>query len=361
MERNEYLNGSQLLYQLLDNNLEKVKVYLETGGNPNIELSYQHKFISPVTSKEKLLDTKTTPLEIAISRLYYDVVELLAKFGADISDKLQHAVRKDDEKMIRLVVSLGTKLDFIDNVGKSAYMVAYYGKCYNAMSVLNDLGLSVEKYGGESLRNAASSGDFKSVEFFYNNGVNINFNRPDMVFPYASTPVIEAARHNDFEMVKWLVERGADIKIADKYGDRPYTCAIKKNNVKMAEYLRALEPQEWHNEEQKLIELKAYKLPQKLIDFLRGKELRLNVKANRHVSYIVFYSLLDCTEVKWNGYKFLNLLSDVDNYSSEGFLVWYPKGKCLASADYEHEEFRILDKWDDFIKNPLNTINKIFE
>lgn len=361
MERDKYLNGSQLLYQLLDNNIKEVSAYLKMGGNPNIELSYQFKYISPVTSNEKLLDTKTTPLEIAISRLYYDLVELLVKFGANISDKLEHAVRKDDEKMIRLVVRLGARLDFIDNVGKSAYQVAYYDKCYNSMSVLKELGLSVEKYGGESFRNAASNGDFKSVEFFYNNGVDINYNRPDMVFPYASTPVIEAARHNDFEMVKWLVERGADIKIADKYRDRPYTCAIKNKNIEMAEYLKALEPEKWHNEEQRIMELETYKLPQKLIDFLRGKELRLNIKDNKHVSFIVFNSLLDCTEVKWNGYKFLDLLKDVDNYSPEGFLVWYPKGRCLASADYEHEEFRILDKWEDFIKNPSNTINKIFE
>lgn len=361
MEREEYLNGSQLLYQLLDNNIQEVEVYLEAGGNPNVDLAYQFKFINPITSNEKMLDTKTLPLEIAISRLYYDLVELLVQFGADISDKLEYAVRKDDEKMIRLVVRLGARLDFIDNVGKSAYQVAYYIKCYNAMSVLRDLGLSVEKYGGESFRNAASSGDLKSVEFFYTHGVDINFNRPDMVFPYASTPVIEAARHNDFDMVKWLVERGADLTITDKYGDRAYTCAIKNKNIEMAEYLRALEPMDWHNEEQKLKELKIYKLPQKLIDFLRGKELRFNIKDNRYVSYIVFKSLLECTEVKWKGYKFLDLLNDVDNYSPEGFLVWYPKEKCLASADYEHEEFRILDKWDVFVKDSSNIINKIFE
>ena len=35
-----------------------------------------------------------------------------------------------------------------------------------------------------------------------------NYHKPDMVFPYASTPVTEAARHNDFSMVRWLVEQG---------------------------------------------------------------------------------------------------------------------------------------------------------
>ena len=34
--------------------------------------------------------------------------------------------------------------------------------------------------------------------------------------------VTEAARSNDFPMVRWLVEQGADITLVDKYGDRPY-------------------------------------------------------------------------------------------------------------------------------------------
>lgn len=75
-------------------------------------------------------------MEIAISSLYYDLVELLVQFGANISDKLEYAVRKHDEKMIRLVVRLGAKIDIIDNIGKSAYELAYYGNCYNAMAVL---------------------------------------------------------------------------------------------------------------------------------------------------------------------------------------------------------------------------------
>lgn len=32
-------------------------------------------------------------------------------------------------------------------------------------------------------------------------------------------------------MVRWLIEQGADITIADKYGDRPYTVAVQ-NKIK---------------------------------------------------------------------------------------------------------------------------------
>ena len=58
-----------------------------------------------------------------------------------------------------------------------------------------------------------------------------------MMFPYASTPVTEAARSNNFPMVRWLIEQGADITIADKYGDRPYTVAVQNKNQELADYL----------------------------------------------------------------------------------------------------------------------------
>lgn len=60
-----------------------------------------------------------------------------------------------------------------------------------------------------------------------------------------------------------LLEKGADITIADKYGDRPYTVAIQNKNQEMADYLKALEPEAWHNEQEKVRQLMPYKLPKK--------------------------------------------------------------------------------------------------
>ena len=111
--------------------------------------------------------------------------------------------------------------------------------------------MDLKQYGGEALRSMASHGNQLLVEYLIQNGADINYHKPDMVFPYASTPVTEAARHNDFSMVRWLVEQGADITIPDKYGDRPYTVAVQNKNQEMAAYLKALEPEEWHNEQEK--------------------------------------------------------------------------------------------------------------
>ena len=85
-------------------------------------------------------------------------------------------------------------------------------------------------------------------------------------------------------MVRWLVENGADIKIADKYGDRPYTIAVQNKNQEMADYLKALEPEEWHNEQEKIRQLKPYKLPVQLTEYLKKGPLRLELLQRLYVT-----------------------------------------------------------------------------
>ena len=116
-------------------------------------------------------------------------------------------------------------------------------------------------------------------------------------------------------MVRWLVEQGADITIPDKYGDRPYTVAVQNKNQEMAAYLKALEPEEWHNEQEKARQLMPYKLPAKLVEYLKTGPLRLEFP-------------------EWELVKWAELYLDI-----------------------EHEEFHPLAKWDDFIADPGRYLN----
>lgn len=305
-----------------------------------------------------------TQLPIILA-LYYNklkAVDFFIQNGAELNMKGSPAIPAAADSCsldtIKLLLKHGADLHAVNNVGSNAMDRALISKRYGLMLELISLGIDVKK-DGKILRSAVFERQNRAIKILLDQNIDVNYHIPDMVFPYNPTPVCVAARNNDFDTVKLLVEHGADVTIKDAYGERPFTAAHMNKNNEMMEYLKALEPAEWHNQEQRLIALKPYKLPQKLINFLCGEELRIDLN-HKYISYVVFNSLVDCLEVKWKGYKFLDLLSDVDNYSAEGFLVWYPKGKCLASADYEHEEFKILDKWDDFIKNPSDTIDKIF-
>jgi uncharacterized protein len=372
------LNGPPILYQLIDNKLDEVEQYLQAGGNPNIKLEYEYKFtpqrpdMSHYMSHSAELETKiaqlwvervikseVTPLEIAIPRLYYNMVDLLAKYRADFTQTLFEAVLTDDERMIKLVVCHGAKLDYIDNVGKSAYWVATFGKKYKALQILKDIGLNVEKYGGESLRTAASCGDLIAAKFLLENGVDINFHKPDMVFPYASTAIIEAARHNDMVMVEFLVNRGADIRLADNNGDRPYTCALKNKNTSMAEYIKRLEPGDWHNEQEKLKQLKNYKMPTSLIEFLQDKNLRMSIPDGEFVKYIVFYALTDVVEMKLKGLEYLSLVAETDTY--DFMLLWSKKNHKICYLDIEHEVLIEFGSWDEFVLHASYYVNGVFD
>ena len=228
------------------------------------------------------------------------------------------------------------------------------------LSILDRLGMDLKQYGGEALRSVASQGNQMLAEYLIQNGADINYHKPDMVFPYASTPVTEAARHNDFSMVRYLVEQGADITISDKYGDRPYTVAVQNKNQEMAAYLKALEPEEWHNEQEKVRQLMPYKLPAKLVEYLKTGPLRLEFPERELVKWAELYPYMDVQEITWKRKKLLSLMAKMDNYS-DYLLLWNSRDKKLWYLDIEHEEFHPLAKWEEFITDPGKYLNGMIE
>ena len=207
---------------------------------------------------------------------------------------------------------------------------------------------------------ALFAGQAELAKLLLEKGADINYHKPDMMFPYASTPVTEAARSNNFPMVRWLIEQGADITIADKYGDRPYTVAVQNKNQELADYLKALEPEDWHNEQEKARQLMPYKLPAKLVEYLKTGPLRLEFPEQEWVKWAELYSFMDVQEMTWKRKKLLSLMAAMDNYS-DYLLLWSPRDKKLWYLDIEHEEFHPLAKWDDFIADPGRYLNGMIE
>ena len=75
--------------------------------------------------------------------------------------------------------------------------------------MLEQAGITVDKFGGEAFRAAVSEGNTKLARLLLEKGADINYHKPDMVFPNAPTAVTEAARHKNLPMVRWLIEQGA--------------------------------------------------------------------------------------------------------------------------------------------------------
>ena len=183
-----------------------------------------------------------TPLELALVMCCLPSVQWLVEHGADLDDEENPsfllAVRYGNKEIIDYVVEHGANVHALNRVKVDVFQAALYGKKYENLQIIHDLGHSVQKYGGKAFRNAITDRNYEVLDFFINNGVDINYNKPDSVYPFKPTPLCVAARYVDLKMCKYLVEHGADVTIAEKDGMRPDSIAIEKGNMEMAEYFK---------------------------------------------------------------------------------------------------------------------------
>lgn len=335
---------------ICDHDIQKIKTMIKNGLKLN----------TPIKICEY---TKLLPLEIAVFINDPAMINFLLEQGANpnLAEEqplLLTAVRCCGPDIVKLFVNQISKLS--SEQKRRIFQEVNWGQRIENIPILEDAGLSIAKFGGEALRNAVSNNNTKLIKLLLEKGADINYHKPDMVFPYASTPVTEAARCNNFSLVRYLVEHGADITIADKYGDRPYTIAIQKNNQEMANYLKALEPKDWHNEQEKTRRLIPYKLPVKMVKYLKTELLRLDFPEQKYVKWAELYSFIDIQEITWKQKKFLSLVKKIDNYNDH-LLLWNPRDKKIWYLDIEHEKLYPMAKWDDFITNPGRYFNGMIE
>ncbi|OZB93643.1 ankyrin repeat domain-containing protein [Paenibacillus sp. XY044] len=309
--------------------------------------------------------TALSPLDLALIVERMEVVKLLIEHGVNLNAKQNpaflRAVRYGREEMVRYIAAQGAKLDMLNRVGSGAYSQAYYGD-KNNIPLIQELGLDIKLHGGAVLRQAVSDHDYKTLDYLLDQGVDINYNQPDQVYPYEATPLTVAARMGNSGMVKYLVERGADVTLAEKDGDRPYTIAVSQKNAVLADYLKSLEPPGFHDLANKKHELRAYKLPEELVILLTGGNLRLELAPNEYaIRHIDFFALTDTIPMKIGRLKLLRLSADIDNYSDLQ-LVWNPKKKgWIGCYDVEHENYSDLCGLGEFLEQPETYLIRFLE
>lgn len=339
-----------LAQAICEGDVQTLTRFLTDGGNINL----------PITLSEAIA---LVPLEIAVYRNDVPMIHFLLEHGADFrivqeQPLLLSALRCCGPEVVQLFIRDVRRLT--QKQKERAYQEIRWGGRLDNLSLLEKAGISVARYAGPAFRAAASDGNRGLVTELWQRGVDINYHKPDMVFPYASTPVIEATRSQNFAMVRWLVDHGADITIKDKYGDRPYSVAIKNKNVEMAQYFQALEPEDWHKEEEKLRALQPYKLPARLVTYIQTGPLRIEFPEEKWVKWMEFYAFMDVQTITWKRKKYVSLMANMDQYA-DYLLLWSPRDQKLWYLDTEHEELRVLACWDDFIAKPGWYLNGMIE
>lgn len=377
-------NMPPLVEAIKSGNLEKLRFLLDNGHSPNevqryttsdlfqkVQSAIREMFGNGILAKGAMEQfrmvnggeqehVQKTPLELAVQENREDMVRLLVERGADLTQNgdelLFAAIKCQNYSTLSYLVEAGVRLEENQRSIYHLFSLLEGRKNPELLTIVDRLQIDFKRYGGEPLRTAVWGGDRMLAEYLIQNGADIDYHKPDEMFPYASTPVIEAARQNDFHMVRWLVGQGADITIPDKYGDRPYTLAVQNKNQEMAAYLRNLEPEDWHNEENRAQQLAAYKMPTEMVEYLKTGPLRLEFPEQDEVQWAELYSYMDVLEMTWKREKLLSVMAQMDNYP-DYLLLWNPKDKKLWYLDVEHEEFHALATWEDFIADPGRYLN----
>ena len=303
-----------------------------------------------------------SPLQLALVMNCVPSVQWLVEHGADLNDEENPsfllAVRYGNQEIIDYVVAHGANIHALNCVNVDAFQAALYGKKYENLQLIHDLGHTVHKYGGKAFRNAITDKNYEVLDFFIRNGVDINYNKPDSVYPFKPTPLCVAARYVDLLMCKYLVEHGADVTITEKDGMRPYSIAIEKGDMEMAEYFKNLEPAEYHDKQNKMDQLKPFKLPKGLVSFLEGDTLYFELPDSDFIS-IEFLPLIDTILFKLGRRNLLRLSKELGEYNDYQ-IVWDPKSKKIACYDIEHQELRELCKFDEFIADMAGQLETLF-
>ncbi|WP_235949625.1 ankyrin repeat domain-containing protein [Paenibacillus glycinis] len=321
--------------------------------NENIEVTSEHTVSSDSIQPFLLL---TNALEKNLLDTAFKILNRYSSI-ANLNDKddpiITTAAPCGNKALFEKLIAHGADINAMNHVKSSAVDRALSFKNYEGVRALLELGFDMRSYsGGKALRSAAWKGELEMVRLFIEHGADVNFNGADQVFPYCTTPVQMAASSNHFEIVKFLVENGADVKIKDKYGDRAFLEAKRQKNVEMMEYIKQLEPPIWHEADKRAAELKKMGLPMDIIKWLGTENRRFEFGNECPIEHIEFETIFDVKPIQWQGRIFLDLIKEVEGYSSTGFFVWIPEQKCLGSYDVEHEELLLFEglKWNKFVK-----------
>ena len=300
------------------------------------------------------------PLEVAVYCNQLEITRWLLDHGAQPQSAAQPlllaAARNGSPELLRLFLWQAGAMD--SSQRERLYEEIQAGDLPDNVQVLDQAGIPVARYGGAAFRAAVANGQMDLVQVMIQRGVDLNHHRPAPEFPFGSTPVIEAARYDDFPLVQLLVEHGADVTIPDQYGERPYILAVQNQNQEMAAYLKALEPAAWHDQQERERQLRPYCLPESMAQQLKDGPLYLEFPGFGPIQWARFHTYTDLQEFLWQGQPFLSLLADLDGYGNL-LLAWNPGDHQLWYGDIEEGVFYPLATWESFLTQPGVYFNRL--
>jgi hypothetical protein len=264
---------------------------------------------------------------------------------------ITYAVSNCAPATIDRILAAGARITATNRVKSNAYSTALYAERIELLPFLAQRGLPVDHDRGVSLRQAAFQRQIEGVRFFLERGLNPNLRAPNMVFPANPTALQVAAGVGDLEIVRLLLQHGADPTLTDRHGLRPYLEARMEGHAAVADHLRGREPAEWHSTAGRIALFESYGAPAALIAFLRGADRRIMI-GRPQCAWIELLPLLDTYERAWRGDRLLMLHATCDDRCATGELAWSRRRQALLTVDVEHGWTTRMGSWEGFLADP---------
>lgn len=163
-----------------------------------------------------------TPLIEAFIRGKIEIVKLLLDARADPNIRgrngktiLMYAVEKNNYEIVKLLLDIGATPNIQDDLGRTAIMYNTKGRGVEIFKLLLDAGANVnisETDGNTVLMHVIKNGNNEKLKLLLERNVNVNISNI-----YGMTPLSEAIISSNYEAVELLLEHGAE---ADLRSDR---------------------------------------------------------------------------------------------------------------------------------------------
>ena len=206
-----------------ENNIEMVKYLLSIGQDIDAQRFFDGFWVD-------------SPLKVAAENGYVEMAKFLINEGANLNsadDYMLYAYNNYD--ITKLLVDNDVFNLNTNTTREEAIELVKDGKYYEIEKLLlSEDSNNIDGY--DELMNAISKGDMKALEKLVKDDTDLN-KQYDKI-----TPLGLAAARNDKEMVKFLVEKGADINLEDGYGYTPLIIAMKYRNIGLAKDIIDLKP-----------------------------------------------------------------------------------------------------------------------
>lgn len=306
-----------------------------------------------VRSGKKEITTYSDAFGFALAHDQMEIAKMLIDHGlVDLgpkSDALFMAVRRKDFSLLDYMLDHGGQFGRDERNITRLFLNLSEVWDDHCPALLDRLDLPLREFGGTALCYAADDNNRAVAAYLLGAGVDVNSQNGSL-----STPVLLASSAGHTEMVRFLVEQGADLTIRDEYGYRPYTAARANGQMKTAKFIKSIEPAVTEAEQDVLFE--RYHVPAKMRDYFQTGPLLLEFPEEDQLGWVRLFAYTDVAEISYRGQQLLSLVENSEDYAV--MLLWEPMSKKIWFLDIEHDVFHAVATWETFIKNPGYYINR---